>query len=209
MVGFPSPRRIEVVTGPELSDVCLTETPSDRPFPTGADADDENDVRQGKQPNDDNKRGPSCIIYLILLSSNQSLAQYQVSVHCIMDDSTTASTLQQQQQQQLQDQSDALNAQVAKQASVVKQLKQDGVADVADAVQRLQALKLQAASLQESLLSSNTTASFPRKSFDDLMIRKMFIVPSFEIHGGVKGLFDLGPPACALKVRKKTEVTDN
>lgn len=27
----------------------------------------------------------------------------------------------------------------------------------------------------------------------------MFIVPSFEIHGGVKGLFDLGPPACALK----------
>jgi len=27
----------------------------------------------------------------------------------------------------------------------------------------------------------------------------MFVVPSFEIHGGVKGLFDLGPPACSLK----------
>jgi len=27
----------------------------------------------------------------------------------------------------------------------------------------------------------------------------MFVVPSFEIHGGVKGLFDLGPPACGLK----------
>src|SRR3546814_451037 len=27
----------------------------------------------------------------------------------------------------------------------------------------------------------------------------MFVVPSFEIHGGVAGLFDLGPPSCALK----------
>ena len=27
----------------------------------------------------------------------------------------------------------------------------------------------------------------------------MFVVPAFEIHGGVKGLFDLGPPACGLK----------
>jgi glycyl-tRNA synthetase (class II) len=27
-------------------------------------------------------------------------------------------------------------------------------------------------------------------------------VPSFEIHGGVKGLFDLGPPACGVKVRE-------
>jgi hypothetical protein len=25
------------------------------------------------------------------------------------------------------------------------------------------------------------------------------VIPSFEIHGGVKGLFDLGPPACGLK----------
>ena len=39
-----------------------------------------------------------------------------------------------------------------------------------------------------------------RKTFDELILRKMFVVPSFEIHGGVKGLFDLGPPACALKV---------
>lgn len=27
----------------------------------------------------------------------------------------------------------------------------------------------------------------------------MFIVPSFEIYGGVAGLFDFGPPGCALK----------
>lgn len=32
-----------------------------------------------------------------------------------------------------------------------------------------------------------------------MLVRKFFVVPSFEIHGGVAGLFDLGPPACGLK----------
>jgi glycyl-tRNA synthetase (class II) len=27
----------------------------------------------------------------------------------------------------------------------------------------------------------------------------MFVVPSFEIHGGVAGLYDYGPPGCAVK----------
>ena len=105
--------------------------------------------------------------------------------------------------QALQDQYDALNAQITKQGSVVRQLKKDGaVADaIAEAVQQLQALKLEASTLQEQLGSATSgSESFQRKYFDDLMIRKMFIVPSFEIHGGVKGLYDLGPPACALKV---------
>ena len=42
-------------------------------------------------------------------------------------------------------------------------------------------------------------ADFNRKAFDELMLRKMFIVPSFEIHNGPAGLFDYGPPACTLK----------
>jgi hypothetical protein len=41
-------------------------------------------------------------------------------------------------------------------------------------------------------------------AFDDTILRRMFVVPSFEIHGGVGGLFDLGPPACGLKVRLHT-----
>ena len=36
-------------------------------------------------------------------------------------------------------------------------------------------------------------------AMDDVVIRRMFVVPSFEIHGGVSGLFDLGPPGCGLK----------
>jgi glycyl-tRNA synthetase len=40
---------------------------------------------------------------------------------------------------------------------------------------------------------------FNRKAFDELILRKMYVVPSFEIHNGPAGLFDYGPPACTLK----------
>ena len=102
----------------------------------------------------------------------------------------------------LQDELDALNAQITKQGSTVRQLKKDGAAAEAieEAVNALQALKITSAELTEKLKGSEP--EFNRKSFDDLIIRKMFVVPSFEIHGGVKGLFDLGPPATALKVIK-------
>ena len=103
----------------------------------------------------------------------------------------------------LQDELDALNAQITKQGSAVRQLKKDGAAaeSIEEAVKALQALKISAAELSEKVKGNEP--EFNRKSFDDLIIRKMFVVPSFEIHGGVKGLFDLGPPACGLKVRKK------
>jgi glycyl-tRNA synthetase (class II) len=31
------------------------------------------------------------------------------------------------------------------------------------------------------------------------MLRKFFYVPAFEIYGGVAGLYDFGPPGCAVK----------
>jgi len=52
-------------------------------------------------------------------------------------------------------------------------------------------------------------------AFEDTIVRKMFVIPSFEIHGSVKGLFDLGPPACGLKAniidiwRKHFVLTEN
>lgn len=102
----------------------------------------------------------------------------------------------------LQDELDALNAKITKQGAAVRQLKKDGAASdaVGEAVKALQTLKLESAELSEKVKGNEP--EFNRKSFDDLIIRKMFVVPSFEIHGGVKGLFDLGPPACGLKVRR-------
>eukprot|EP00580_Thalassiosira_gravida_P017278 CAMPEP_0201665074 /NCGR_PEP_ID=MMETSP0494-20130426/6344_1 /ASSEMBLY_ACC=CAM_ASM_000839 /TAXON_ID=420259 /ORGANISM="Thalassiosira gravida, Strain GMp14c1" /LENGTH=683 /DNA_ID=CAMNT_0048143973 /DNA_START=61 /DNA_END=2112 /DNA_ORIENTATION=+ len=102
----------------------------------------------------------------------------------------------------LQDELDALNAKITKQGSHVRALKKassSNVDEVSSAVDALKQLKLTAETLRAKKELLDPTAQFNRKSFDELILRKMFIVPSFEIHGGVKGLFDLGPPACAVK----------
>lgn len=101
----------------------------------------------------------------------------------------------------LQDQLDELNAQITKQGALVRQLKKDGggADEISGAVDKLQALKIQATEVSSKVEADSP--KFNRKAFDDLVLRKMFVVPSFEIHGGVKGLFDLGPPGCSLKVR--------
>lgn len=101
----------------------------------------------------------------------------------------------------LQDELDALNAKITKQGSHVRQLKKgsSSTEEIASAVETLKQLKLNAETVRTKKEVLDPTAQFNRKSFDELILRKMFIIPSFEIHGGVKGLFDLGPPACALK----------
>lgn len=38
-----------------------------------------------------------------------------------------------------------------------------------------------------------------QKRLDDLLRRRFFYLPSFEIYGGVAGLYDFGPPGCAMK----------
>jgi glycyl-tRNA synthetase len=38
-----------------------------------------------------------------------------------------------------------------------------------------------------------------RKECEDLLKRKFFFVPSFEIYGGVAGLYDYGPLGSCLK----------
>ena len=38
-----------------------------------------------------------------------------------------------------------------------------------------------------------------RTQFEQMLKRRFFFTPSFGIYGGVSGLYDLGPPACAMK----------
>ena len=40
---------------------------------------------------------------------------------------------------------------------------------------------------------------YKRVAVDNLLTRKFFVIPSFEIYGGVAGFFDYGHPGCALK----------
>jgi len=37
------------------------------------------------------------------------------------------------------------------------------------------------------------------QGFEELMKRRFFFTPSFSIYGGVAGLYDYGPPGCAMK----------
>lgn len=53
--------------------------------------------------------------------------------------------------------------------------------------------------LEEHSGPSNNTAQFNRSGTEGLLRRRFFIAPSFEIYGGVAGLFDYGPPGCAVK----------
>lgn len=105
----------------------------------------------------------------------------------------------------LQDEIDALAAKITKQGAAVRTLKKTSASDadaIGDAVKELQKLKIDHSELQKKMedATGGDKNAFNRKVFDELVLRKMFVIPSFEIHGGVKGLFDLGPPACALKV---------
>ena len=40
---------------------------------------------------------------------------------------------------------------------------------------------------------------YHKVELDDLLKRKYYLLPSFQIYGGVAGLYDFGPPGCALK----------
>ncbi|CUM51016.1 unnamed protein product [Debaryomyces tyrocola] len=47
--------------------------------------------------------------------------------------------------------------------------------------------------------TSRTPIPFSRESLEQVLKRRFFFAPSFEIYGGVSGLYDYGPPGCALQ----------
>lgn len=51
------------------------------------------------------------------------------------------------------------------------------------------------------MATNNTKTGQPldRQQLESLVRRRLFYTPSFEIYGGVSGLYDYGPPGCALQ----------
>lgn len=49
------------------------------------------------------------------------------------------------------------------------------------------------------MATTKTGASLDRGTLDTLLRRRLFYTPSFEIYGGVSGLYDYGPPGCSLQ----------
>lgn len=45
----------------------------------------------------------------------------------------------------------------------------------------------------------NLKEKYNRVQLENVLIRRFFVVPAFEIYGGTAGLYDYGPPGCALK----------
>ncbi|KAG0681500.1 Glycine--tRNA ligase 1, mitochondrial [Pichia californica] len=53
-------------------------------------------------------------------------------------------------------------------------------------------------SLTLNKMTSNNN-EFSREALESVLKRRFFFAPSFEIYGGVSGLYDYGPPGCALQ----------
>lgn len=91
------------------------------------------------------------------------------------------------------------------QANAVRKLKASGASksDIDTAVQSLNALKLDKASLETQLQAALSGVSANRDAFRQALVntleRRLFYIPSFKIYGGVAGLYDYGPPGCAIK----------
>ncbi|KAL9664730.1 hypothetical protein QQ045_020137 [Rhodiola kirilowii] len=95
---------------------------------------------------------------------------------------------------------------VEAQGRLVRDLKASGKAkdEVDLAVMQLNELKLDKAVVEKELqavVSSNGGGSKDafRQAVVNTLERKLFYIPSFKIYGGVAGLYDYGPPGCAVK----------
>ncbi|KAG6497454.1 glycine--tRNA ligase, mitochondrial 1-like [Zingiber officinale] len=101
-------------------------------------------------------------------------------------------------------------AAVDAQADAVRNLKaRSGTpqAEIEAAVDALNNLKLEAGAaarrLQAALSSNGGSAAGSREAFRQAVVntleRRLFYIPSFKIYRGVAGLYDYGPPGCAVK----------
>lgn len=66
------------------------------------------------------------------------------------------------------------------------------------AFRALPAQKTKPSTLKMATLNTKSGQVTDRSVLDSLLRRRMFYTPSFEIYGGVSGLYDYGPPGCAV-----------
>eukprot|EP01116_Phalansterium_solitarium_P007362 TRINITY_DN1_c17_g1_i1.p1 TRINITY_DN1_c17_g1~~TRINITY_DN1_c17_g1_i1.p1 ORF type:complete len:735 (+),score=278.38 TRINITY_DN1_c17_g1_i1:34-2205(+) len=95
----------------------------------------------------------------------------------------------------------SLQEQQVKAGDHVRLLKQQKapLPDINAAVEALKNLKLQVEEATKALKPKSDKIDFNRAGFSKMLTQRFFLTPSFEIYGGVAGLYDLGPPGCAIK----------
>ncbi|CEL98366.1 unnamed protein product [Vitrella brassicaformis CCMP3155] len=101
----------------------------------------------------------------------------------------------------LKDEVQRMRAEVATQGERVRKLKKDGAVKAAidTEVSTLSDLKAKLQQKEKQLEESTPLYTRCREPLENLVKRRLFVIPGFEIYGGVAGLFDFGPPGCALK----------
>lgn len=87
---------------------------------------------------------------------------------------------------------------VKEQGDLVKKLKEEKAPtlDIDLAVKELKARKKV---LEQKELLLDPPDNFDRGKCEDLLKRRFFYAPAFEIYGGVAGLYDFGPMGCAME----------
>lgn len=70
---------------------------------------------------------------------------------------------------------------------------------IQQAVAKLLELKEQLKVEEDKKTAEKKESMERRAGLEDLLLRKFFYIPSFEIYGGEKGLYDFGPTGCGLK----------
>ncbi|PFH33530.1 glycyl-tRNA synthetase [Besnoitia besnoiti] len=110
-------------------------------------------------------------------------------------------TLDEAATEQLAEQLRELRVKVTQNAEKVRLLKQANApaAEIAASVDTLGQLRAQVTALEKQFESTRPLYYQLRSQCENLLKRRFFVVPSYEIYGGVGGLYDFGPPGCALK----------
>ncbi|EDO45824.1 predicted protein [Nematostella vectensis] len=92
-----------------------------------------------------------------------------------------------------------LRKSVKEQGDLVRKLKEDKAPenDVEIAIKELKARKKALEKKEKEIAPQDE--SFDRGKLEDLLKRRFFFVPAFEIYGGVAGLYDYGPAGCAME----------
>lgn len=97
---------------------------------------------------------------------------------------------------------------VEAQGNAVRALKASRAAkpEIDAAIELLNKLKLEKSAVEKELqltISGSGNGSLNREAFRKAVVntleRRLFYIPSFKIYSGVAGLFDYGPPGCAIK----------
>lgn len=99
---------------------------------------------------------------------------------------------------------DNLRKSVKEQGDLLKKLKSENAPppDIEVAIKELKARKKTLENKEKELAPKEE--KFDRSKLEDLLKRRFFFVPAFEIYGGVAGLYDYGPSGCAMEANMLT-----